>query len=166
LAPVLLIIDVQKGFINDWTRHIPHQVEALQARFPRVVATRFENPEGSAFRTLKGLSRFGPGSAEAELAFAPRRGAEIAVKHRYSALSGALLGSLRESGVREVALSGIATDNCVLVTAVDLFEGGIRPLVLADYCGSHAGAEYHRAGLMLIERLVGEGQVVRGAPQP
>ena len=162
-TPVLLIIDVQKGFINDWTRHVPGRVETLQARFPRVVATRFENPEGSVFRTLKGLSRFAPGSAEAELAFAPRPDAEIAVKHGYSAATEALLASLRTAGAREVALSGIATDNCVLMTAVGLFEAGIRPLVLADYCASHAGAEYHRAGLMLIERLVGEGQVVRGA---
>jgi nicotinamidase-related amidase len=162
VAPVLLIIDVQKGFINDWTQHVPPRIETLQAQFPRVVATRFENPEGSVFRTLKGLSRFAPGSAEVELAFAPRPDAEIAVKHGYSAATEALLASLRETGVREVALCGIATDNCVLMTAVGLFEAGIRPLVLVDYCASHAGAEYHRAGLMLIERLVGEGQVVRG----
>ena len=107
--------------------------------------------------------RFAPGSAEAELAVAPRPDAEIAVKHGYSAATEALLASLRTAGAREVALSGIATDNCVLMTAVGLFEAGVRPLVLADYCASHAGAEYHRAGLMLIERLVGEGQVVRGA---
>ncbi|MGB8274623.1 MAG: cysteine hydrolase [Alphaproteobacteria bacterium] len=162
MPPVLLIIDVQEGFINDWTRHMPAAVEALQARFPRVVATRFENREGSPFRTLKALARFAPGSAEGRLAFVPRPDAEIAVKTGYTAVSDKFLASLREGQVREVAVSGIATDNCVLVTAVDLFQAGLRPLVLADYCASHAGEAYHRAGLMLLERLVGEGQIVRG----
>ena len=58
---VLVIIDVQLGFINDETGHIPERVERLQREFETVFATRFENPEGSPFRKLKGLVRFAPG---------------------------------------------------------------------------------------------------------
>jgi nicotinamidase-related amidase len=160
--PVLLIIDVQKGFLNAWTGAVPAKVETLQARFPRVVATHFENPEGSPFRTLKDLTRFTPGSAACELAFEPKAGAERMAKTGYSAATPEFLESLKKDKVGEVALCGIATDNCVLVTAVQLFEAGIRPLVLADYCASHAGPDYHKAGLMLLERLIGERQIVRG----
>ncbi len=42
MAPrFLLIIDVQKGFINEWTRHIPARVESLQSEFDRLWVTRF-----------------------------------------------------------------------------------------------------------------------------
>jgi len=55
---------------------------------------------------------------------------------------------------------GIATDGCVLKTAVDLFEAGIRPVVLTDAVSSHAGDEVHQAGLLLISRFIGGEQLV------
>lgn len=159
---VLAIIDVQQGFINDATRHIPDIAERLQIPFARVFASRFENAPGSAFRTLMDLTRFGAGSADCELAFAPRADAEIYVKHGYSAMSAPLLAAGREGG-GEIHLCGIATDNCVLATAIDLFEAKLRPVIIADACASHAGKAYHEAGIMILKRLIGERQVVTKA---
>lgn len=156
----LFVIDVQKGFINDWTAHIPAAVEALQVGFERVVASRFVNPPESPYRRLIGWDRFAPGSEDTALAFDPRPDAEIFEKEIYSALSGALLADLRNRNTGRVYLSGIATDNCVLKTAVDLFEAGIEPVVLAAYCASHGGPDCHRAGLMLLRRFIGEKQVI------
>ena len=45
------------------------------------------------------------------------------------------------------------------MTAVDLFQNGFRPVVLADACASHAGPDYHEAGLRLLERLIGRRQI-------
>ena len=42
----LLIVDVQKGFINDATRHIPARVADLAWRYDQVLVTRFINLEG------------------------------------------------------------------------------------------------------------------------
>jgi len=159
---VLLIIDVQAGFINDETGHIPEAVARLQPHFGTVFATRFENPEGSPFRRFMGLARFAPGMPETGLAFAPRAGARILVKHGYSAALPEVLAAAREAG-GTVHLCGIATDNCVLATAIALFEAGIRPLVLADCCASHGGRDYHEAGLLLLRRILGEAQVVASA---
>jgi nicotinamidase-related amidase len=153
---VLLIIDVQAGFINDWTGRIPETVEKLQHRFERVFASRFENPEGSPFRKLKGLARFVPGMPETALAFSPRRDARIFVKTGYSAAVPEVLAAGRDA---DIHLCGIATDNCVLATAIDLFESGIRPVILADACASHGGPPYHDAGILLLKRIVGEAQV-------
>ena len=36
----------------------------------------------------------------------------------------------------EVTLVGVDTDACVLATAIDLFEIGIRPIILEDCVGS------------------------------
>ena len=70
------------------------------------------------------------------------------------------LNELRQSGTTEVSLCGIDTDACVMATALDLFQNGIRPVVLAEACASHAGPDYHEAGLKLLARLIGREQIV------
>ena len=162
MTPVLIIIDVQRGFINPATTHIPARVEALQGRYDTVIATRFVNPEGSAHRRLIGWHRFAPGSADTALAFAPRTGAQIVEKHGYSCLTAEVRAVLDAAGAGEIHLCGIATDNCVLASAIALFEGSYTPVVLADACSSHAGADYHEWGLRILRRLIGTAQVRQG----
>ena len=157
----LIVIDVQRGFVNEHTRHVPPVVERLQSGYDRIHATRFVNAEGSPYRKILGWHRFAEGAPDTELAFRPAARAAIARKHVYSCVSETLLRELRERGTAEVSLCGIDTDACVLVSAVDFFQRGIRPLVLAEACASHAGPERHEAGLRLLERLVGNGQVLR-----
>lgn len=164
MTPPLIIIDVQKGFIRDATAHLPDRVADLQAGYGIVFATRFINPEGSAHRKLIGWNRFAPESDDIELAFQPAKGAEIIDKATYSASDTDLIARLKAMGAAEAHLCGIATDNCVLAIAVALFEAGLRPVVLADYCASHAGADYHDWGLRILRRLIGPNQVVTGGP--
>ena len=158
----LIIIDVQKGFINRWTGHVPARVQTRQDAFERVIVTRFVNPPGSAHRRLLGWPRFGPGSADVELAFAPRDGAEIMDKSTYTCATGGFVAELKQNGVERVHLCGIATDSCVLKSAVDLFEAGLEPLVLAADCASHGGPECHEAGLKLLRRFIGAERVIKG----
>lgn len=162
----LLIIDVQNGFINDATRHIPERVQALQESYGRVMVTRFSNPEGSNYRRLMGWTRFAPGTDDTALAFTPRDGATVIDKTLYSCVTPGFLASLAADGIASVHLCGIATDNCVLKCAVDLFEAGLTPVVLADDCASHGGEDVHQCGLTLLRRLIGEAQVVSGPPPP
>ncbi|MEQ8193786.1 MAG: isochorismatase family cysteine hydrolase [Rhodospirillales bacterium] len=162
MTGLLMIIDVQRGFINEHTRAIPAGIEALQNGYKSVIATRFINPEGSMHRRLMGWKRFAPGSGDVELAFTPRHDARVIDKTAYTAASAELLDELRRGGIEEVHLCGIATDNCVLKTAVDLFEAGIKPVVLADHCASHGGPECHACGIRLLKRFIGEKQVRGG----
>ncbi len=155
----IIIVDVQKGFINRWTGHIPALVEALQNDYGRVIVTRFINPEGSMHRKLIGWRRFAPDSEDTELAFKPRPGATIIDKHTYTCVTPKLVDDLHQNCREPVHLCGIATDNCILKTAVDLFEAGITPVVLASASASHGGPDCHEAGLMLLRRFIGEAQV-------
>ncbi len=164
-APPLLIIDVQNGFINHATRHIPERVQALAEAYPRVMVTRFSNPEGSNYRRLMGWTRLKPGTDDTRLAFTPPTDATVIDKTHYSCVTGGFLASLAADGAGCVHLCGIATDNCVLKCAVDLFEAGLTPVVLADYCASHGGIEVHQCALTVLRRLIGEAQVIPG-PQP
>jgi nicotinamidase-related amidase len=159
MTPPLFIIDVQHGFLNAHTAHVPALAEPLQARYAQVFVTRFVNPPGSPYRRIMGWRRFAPGSDDTGLAVRPAPHASVLDKSVYTCLAPALLEALRADNVEEVHLAGIATDNCVLKTAVDLFEAGIRPVVLGWACASHAGPEHHAAGLMLLRRFIGAAQI-------
>jgi nicotinamidase-related amidase len=157
-ASQLLIIDVQVGFINEGTAHVPARVDALQASFDRVSATRLYNPQKSLFRKLTGWSAFPLGAAETQLAFTPRRDTVIIDKSTYSCVNETLIETLRHDGIGRVHLCGVATEAAVLVSAVDLFDAGIEPVVLAHACGSPGGHEL--SGLKLLRRLIGAKQVM------
>lgn len=156
----LLIVDVQRGFINQWTAHIPAAVEALQGGFERVVVTRFFNPEGSFYRRLIGWQRFAKESDDFPLAFRPAAGAPVIDKSTYTCVGPEFLKTLAGWGVWRVHICGIATDNCVLKCAVDLFEAGIEPVVLAHASASHGGPDCHAAGIKILQRFIGANQVV------
>jgi nicotinamidase-related amidase len=156
----LLIIDVQSGFINEWTAHVPMRVASLQDSFDRVLVTRLYNPQKSLYRKLIGWNGFSLGSVDTQLAFAPRTDATIIDKSTYSCVNEGLLDRLRRDAVSRVHLCGIGTDSSVMISAVDLFEAGIEPVVLAHACASAAGHADHQAGLQILKRLIGDKQVI------
>ena len=156
----LLIVDVQVGFVNDATRHILPKVVALQSQYKHVYATRFVNAEGSPYRKLLDWHRFYANSGDVPLAFQPVDGVTVIDKYVYTCVTPDFLHDLRDKGIEEVAICGIDTDACVSACAVDLFENGIRPVLLSEACASHAGAEFHEAALRILARLIGKRQIV------
>ena len=160
LDTALLIVDVQEGFVNDSTRHVVPAVEKLQYRYEHIYATRFINGADSPHRNFIDWHRFGEYSPEIELAFVPSPKAVILDKTAYTCVTPAFMDDLRERGVVEVHICGIDTDVCVLKCAVDLFENGIRPVVLSQASASHAGDDYHQSALHILPRLIGARQVL------
>jgi len=160
MSKCLLITDVQVGFINADTAHIPKLVEALQSEYNIVYATRFYNKEGSFYRKLIKWECFSKDSADFPLAFVPSRNVTLIDKSIYSCVNDDFLQELNKKGIDEVDICGIDTDICVTKCAVDLFENGVIPFVLAKYCASHAGEEAHRYALKTLGRFIGRGQVI------
>jgi len=160
MSALLLIIDVQKGFIGPSTDHVPGQAETLQEEFDTVIVTRFVNPPDSPYRQWIGWQRFGPGSDDIELAFTPRADALIIDKSAYTCVTPDFISMLKDKDINRVDICGIATDNCVLKCAIDLFEAGVRPSIHIDACGSHGGPECHAAGILVMRRMIGDDQLV------
>jgi nicotinamidase-related amidase len=77
-----------------------------------------------------------------------------------------LLPILRRMGVRRVELCGFDTDQCVLATALMLWDAGIAPRVLAALCSSSGGADMHESGLAITRRAIGDRNVtdIHGRP--
>jgi nicotinamidase-related amidase len=68
-------------------------------------------------------------------ALVPRDGEALLLKHRYSAFDHTPLDLLLELlGVERVVLVGAATEGCVVQTAIDARELGLKASIAADAC--------------------------------
>ncbi|HEU5056664.1 MAG TPA: isochorismatase family cysteine hydrolase [Kofleriaceae bacterium] len=163
LRTPLLVVDVQRGFLNEFTRHLPARVARLAGtrRFHPIYFTRFENPPGGPYRRFldwHGCEK----PPETELApEVARFGAAERVfsKPGHAGLPDALAGVLKDAGVERVTVVGIDTDMCVLKVVMDLFDLAIEPIVLVDCCASTAGLQAHLAALAVLSRNIGAARL-------
>lgn len=166
MKQILLAVDVQKGFV------VPGANDAALANIDRlldadlfdtVIATAYRNYEGSPIIRFMGWDSL---FAEEEIALAGK----IAEKHdhllyksTYSACNAQLLELLKAENGGElpghVFLVGMDTECCVLATATDLFEAGVRPIALTLYCGASGGEGQHLAGVRSMASLVGSNNL-------
>lgn len=155
----LLVVDVQIGFINNFTHHIPDRVLRLiqQGDYAPILFTQFVNhPEGPYTRLLnwQGCDR------EPEINLVPELAAfvepqRVFTKAGLCGLPEELVQYLGQHQITQVAVAGIDTDMCVLKIAMDLFDQGVEPIVLTDCCASTAGLQAHLAGLAVLSRNIG-----------
>lgn len=166
----LFVIDVQNGFVNDKSRHVVPAIVDLVARWDTaggpVLFSRYLNYQGSPFVRLLGWTGLldAPETDLVEdLAEPAATAALVTSKTTYSAYTHDVKALFKARGWTTAVLCGIATDSCVLATAVDLFEDGITPLVVTDACASEAGDDVHQAGLIVARRMIGRRQLVTTA---
>lgn len=67
----------------------------------------------------------------------PRQGDRVLLKHRYSAFDHTALDLLLEAeSTTRVMVMGAATEGCVVQTALDAREHGLKATILADACAT------------------------------
>jgi nicotinamidase-related amidase len=159
----LLVVDVQNGFINEYTHHIPQRVVALLERgaYEPVLFTRFVNCAGGPYHTILDWHAC---EREPETNLVPQLTPYAAPDRVFEKLGLAgmpdeLAVYLREHKIEEIAILGIDTDMCVLKLAMDAFDRGVKPIVLTDCCASTAGLQAHFAGLAVLSRNIGAQQL-------
>lgn len=160
----LLVIDLQNGFINEHTAHIPLRVGTLLDRhasaFSPIIFTQFKNTSDSIFARCL---HWGGMTQPEEQALHPQVAAYAeryytVEKAGYSALNRATDLLLKDPLV--VYLVGVDTDACVLKTALDLFDRGIETYVLTRYVASSGGPDMHQHGLEILKRSIGEAYLL------
>jgi nicotinamidase-related amidase len=156
---VLIIVDFQKGFVNEHTAWLKAPIEAFQKQFTHIVATRFFRRSGSKMAELLGIDGFERGGSDTELAFSTEPQTHVIEKSTYSCVTPKFVDLLRSWGAGEVYVCGVDTDQCVLMIAADLLQADFAPVVCADITASAAGSDYLRSALFIIERLIGRQQV-------
>lgn len=162
---ILIVVDVQNGFTRyAQTQALAKKLAALtnSGLFDKVIATRFLNREGSQYVKFMHWRRL-MDSPDIDLAEGIRAD-KVVDKWIYTCVDDSFMALLKELNNDEmpthVFVCGADTDCCVLKTSTDLFEKGIMPLVLTQYCDSNAGPKAHEAGIMVMSRLVGKQSIV------
>lgn len=164
MSNLLVVVDVQNGFVKNGSGAIVPQVRNLVQTFNQfsipVVFTRFINKHESNYVKLIHWSKLMDSpeidihSDLADLAHC------VFDKGIYSAFTDQFKRYINDNEVQTIYICGIATDGCVLKTAVDAFEYGLEPIVVTDACSSHAGQDVHNAGLLLVSRFIGREQLL------
>ena len=159
----LLVVDVQNGFINEFTDHIPGRVRRLIeiGDYAPVLFTVFVNTQESPYQRLldwHACARPPETDLVDDLAqfAAPDR---VFTKQGLTGVPDALAEYLRQINMAYINVVGIDTDMCVLKIAMDIFDLGIEPVVLVDCCASTAGLQAHLAGLAILSRNIGPHQL-------
>ena len=159
---IIILVDIQNGFVKtEYAEESFKRVEDLMKRelFDVVIATKYWNEEGSIICRLMdwhGLCT----EEEQDLRPEIKEYVDyITEKNTFSSMADEMKDLLKEVNGGElpehVFVIGYDTECCVLTTATDLFEMGVRPIVLTQYCGSHDGERYHQAGITSLEHLIG-----------
>jgi nicotinamidase-related amidase len=169
IDPALIVVDVQNGFVNRHSEHAVPAIAGLIADWTAlglpVAFTRYLNTPGSAYEKYFDWTRL-TSSPETDLSplIANQVGEHPVVdKYGYTLFDDNGARLVRERGWQDLVFCGIATESCVLKSAVDAFEQSYGPWIVTDACASDAGPEVHDAGLTVARRLIGRRQLITAA---
>ena len=163
---ILLVIDVQRGFmvdgVTDRAKTMIDDLLKLEI-FDSVISTVYQNYPGSPLIQFMGWEHLLTEESQAVIGEAAHRSHHFVTKQGYSGCTPELMELLKQENdgtlPEAVFVVGFDTECCVLMTATDLFEAGIRPIVLTQYCGASGGADAHHAGLRALKSLIGSNNM-------
>ncbi|MCA1600094.1 MAG: cysteine hydrolase [Acidobacteria bacterium] len=163
---VLMVVDVQNGFLTEKTRHILQVITNLVDRWQKLngktIYTRYFNYEDSAFERLMNWRQlYSP--PDTNIADELTSYAEHSLKldkYAYSAVTPEFTKLLQAHNWTDVVICGIDTDLCVLKTALDAFEHNLTPWVITNASASTGGDHLHKAGMAVLGRAIGEHHLV------
>lgn len=159
MKSLLLVIDMQKAFINKNTEFLIEKINTLvkSEKYNDIVFTRFINTKESLF--VKKLNYYGCIEDDKEIVVKTKKN-KVFDKKTYTALNNDLKNYIEKNEIDKIYLCGIDTAACVLKTALDLFENGYDVYVLKEYCASTHGYERNKNALEILKRNIGENSII------
>jgi nicotinamidase-related amidase len=164
---VLVVIDMQNGFVKPATAHVVPAVVDVVRRWQEAggesVFTRFINAPNSQYeRLLKWTSVATAPETDIvdELRPYAQRATVVIDKPGYTLFTPEAEALFAQHAWHNVVICGLTLESCVLKTAVDAFERGLTPWVLTDATDTHAGELAQEGGLLVIQRFIGGGQLI------
>lgn len=157
---LLLIIDLQKDFINEHTKDIIPKIECLisQNKFHKVIFTKFINSQDNI--CFKRLNYQGCMNEDGQKIVINTNNNKIIDKQIYSTFNEELEEYISNNNITKIYICGIDTECCVLKTAFDLFEHNYDVYILKDYCASIYGKDKHNNALEIIKRNIGLDKII------
>ena len=152
---------MQKGFIRDTNKHLVEKINNYikENSFDNIFFTVCVNNSASPFTNI--LKWYGGTTdQEQQIIVNVPNGAKIIIKDGYG-VSNDVIEMFHSMGIAEMEVCGTDTDACCLAVAFNLFDNGIRPIVLSDLCASSSkDTSAHTNALELMKRQFGKDNVV------
>jgi len=162
----LIVIDVQEYFLNkssdkkgrQTVKKIEQYLRHNYNKYTQVFFTVFKNDQTSSLWTFLQW-RDCVKSPDVDvcnelMAYVNKK--NLLYKNTYSAAKKMeIIKTLKNSNILEVHLCGFDTDCCVLATAYDLFDLGIKPVVLENLTWSTSKERLHRNAIKILKRNTG-----------
>lgn len=160
MSRLLLVIDVQKDFINKQTERTFYKIEELinSNQYENIVFTKFINDTNSIW--YKKLNSHLFMTKEQQSIPIDTKSHKVINKKTYSALNEELKEYIKTNNIEQIYLCGFDTDACIYKTALDLFENGYEVYVLQDYCMAHKGKVLHDIMIQNLKRLIGKEYII------
>ena len=160
MKKLLLVIDVQKDFINDQTIDTLNNIKKLvdSKKYDVIAFTRFINSKDSIWYNK--LKYKGCMTKEEQEIVIDTKNYKVFDKKIFTALNEELKQYISENNIDEIYLCGFDTDACIQKTAMDLFEQKYEVYILKDYCMSHKGKETHNFYINNLRRLIGNDKII------
>lgn len=156
---IILLVDLQEGYMNDKLRRLAKDIEKHVKNFDYdlVIATRFISKNDSLHQAdiyVKDMTVF---SSKAKLVESIEKISDfVLMKSTYSSLTEDVYKLLEKNKVEQVYLAGVNTETSILATAFELFDKGIRPVILSHLCNTVNGDEINKAALDILKIAVGD----------
>ncbi len=155
---LLLVIDLQKSFINKNTQYVVNDIKEKMKEFENIVFTRFINSNDSNW--YRKLNYKGCLSDEDKQIVIPTENHKVIDKEIYTAYCTELIKYISENNIEKIYLCGIDIECCVLKTALDLFENNYEVYVLKDLCACTLGEERKQNAIDILKRNIGKDSVI------
>lgn len=156
---IILLVDIQEGYMNERLRSLPKDIakHVKNYDYDLVIATRFINKNDSLHKAdihIKNMTVF---SSKAKLVEPIEQIADfVLMKSTYTSLTEDVHKLLEKNKVEQVYVAGLNTETSVLATAFDLFDRGIKPVILSHLCNTVNGEEMNKAALNILRNAVGD----------
>lgn len=156
----LIVVDMQKGFINENNEFLVEKINSLlkEKRFNCVYYTRFRNHSECPFKTI--LNYEGMMEKEAQEIVVSRKSNSCVLHKSSYGLDINDIELLKAKDVKEIYLCGTDVDACVLAIAFQLFDSGIKPIILWDFVGSSSKKVEKENLKPLFQRNFGNDSII------
>ncbi|WP_052256536.1 isochorismatase family protein [Salinicoccus sp. YB14-2] len=153
----LLIIDVQKGFLDENDYDPSYEVVDSVVKVANIF--KKNNDKVIAFRHIDDdpNSPIAPGTPAADIPEAILEFADEVIEKRYPiSFKGTNLDEvLKENGIEEIYISGFNMEFCILFTSIAAADRGYDVTVIEDLCNTVNNGETYGMGEMNIVDFVG-----------
>ncbi|MEK6953208.1 MAG: isochorismatase family cysteine hydrolase [Nanoarchaeota archaeon] len=162
MQKALIVIDVQKYFLNEDTKKIVRKIQKYLSdksnQYDKIYFTIFKNdPSGPVWQISKWKDcTKSPDTDICDEIQEFVNDKNLFYKNFYSALKvPKIKEEIIKNNIQEVHLCGFDTDCCVLATAYDLFDQGIKPVILEDLTYSTSYEKLQESAIKMIKRNIG-----------